>query len=510
MVYDAEEDEISGAGLGSFSIWAHVSDNFGADNTFSDDSDFIVDDLVFPVNLAADNSAMGLAYGFNILASGTMVRGSGAAVSIDNAWLIDENINTLTVLGASNSYLENYTILADPGAENIYVRVWGYDGVLDGENYGYYDVNENRLYQIIVRWEENYELVPDGDNENSFENRNYHLTYYFDNYTREFDLTTNPENIIITEDPIKVRLTLTENSYWRTRVPQTPGDLVFIVPDDIDNLYYYEFVLKDLTGDFGRADNGQLWLRRYYEDNFMPIHEDYWDVQDVVIAWLVYGTEYDIFLVTASRERASSPVLAGATQEIEIIVGTFLLPSAINVWDNVSYSVRWTGDNYIRVAYEDNLENTVSAVVRIIDENLDTAYNIAFTADQWTLTWTGGDPNTSYIVEIDIDHDTYGTENITTRTALALVWEGPLHGQTIPGMSQLGDVVWSWGAAIVMFLVTVFAATFGARHEGVIIFGIALLLVVLGPMAGAVVFPELLIPLVAVIGVIVMLTPKRV
>jgi phosphotransferase system glucose/maltose/N-acetylglucosamine-specific IIC component len=116
-------------------------------------------------------------------------------------------------------------------------------------------------------------------------------------------------------------------------------------------------------------------------------------------------------------------------------------------------------------------------------------------------------------VELDLTHDnyfsTYWSENLVIKNVLYRVWQGALEGTTIPGASQIGELPFTYGAAIGIFFSIVVGLTFGKRHAGLAILTIALFLVVLGPIMGAFTVPEIVIPMIATIGILVMLIPKR-
>jgi len=512
LVYDAEDNVLSASQLGSWDAWGYVSDIYGGENWIWDVGTFTVDEWGITINLSPDNSYMGFAYGFGITATGTISRVSGAASTVDNSWLRDENAGTFT-LGADNTYSQSWTIGAPPGTENLYVRVWGYGGVLDGENYAYYDVNENHLYNIYVWYEDNFDLVPDGDNENAIENRSYHLTFYFNNRTEEFDLTSNPEEIVAHgQIPRKVRLYVQDENYWRIRIlPETlwNGDIYFFVAADPGSLWMYEFTLKDLTGAYGSSENGQLWLSRYYGDNLMNIHEDYWDLEDTVTAFLMYGEEYRVRLVTPERERESTPVLADSVQAKDITVSQFELPDASMIWDYVYWATWWTAENYLKIAYQDNTEATDNVILTIYDDNGNVAYTSVYTSNEWALTWTSADPDVAYVVELEINHQIYGFSPIVSRMLPGVSWTPPISGP-IPGISVIGDLPFAWGTAIAVFFSTLVLLTYGRKHAGFSVFVAGLLLIAMGPIMGIVSgIPAEVIALICVIGVMLMLAGRR-
>ena len=478
-------DNLSDSALGAFDINVVAEDNWGASDNNGWDGNgadlFTVDDLAMTVDLSPDNAYLGYAWGYDLTASGDISRISGS-VSVDNSWLMDENAGQIT-LGASDSYSESYTITALAGTENIYVRVRALDSSLDGENYNYYDVNENRLYEIWVHWEETYGLVPDGDNENAIENRNYHLTFYYPTATQEFDMTTNPENFVAYATVEKIRIDVIPDNYWRTRIPPTPGVVNMILVDNIGDLDQYEFTLKDLTGQFGINDNGQLWFSRYIGDDLLYVHEDFWDAEDSVAAFLIYGKEYSLKLMTDTQERSYKELTADGILTKEISVSTFTMPDAEMIWDDIAWST-WWDNNDLKVSYQDNTSGTDNVTVNIYDENDELVSTEFFTTNEWTLTWTGANENLDYAVRLYIAHQTFGASTIST-DILMPPWTPPMEEEGgIPGIGQLGTLPFAWGAGIGVVLVMIIALTFGARHAGFCVLTIGMFLVMMGPVMG--------------------------
>jgi len=476
-------DNLTDNRLGGFDVWVFAS---SADNSKEnwDNGAFVVDDLKIPATLAPDNTEMGYAYGFRIKVSGTMSRYSGAAASIDNSWRRDESAGD-NVLGAANAYFDSWIILAESGLDNLYVRIWGHDNALDGWVENDYSVNDNEYYTVYVRFEETFDLVPDGvGGDNAIENRNLHLTFFYPSSTQEFDMTTNPESFIIKHtDLTKVRLTVDDNTYWRTRIPANPGNIVFFVVENM-TLTQYRFTLKDFTGDFGISENGFLRLSKYYEDNYMNIHEDYWNAELVVDSFLCYGEEYVVTVANETKERSVSSVAADGTTSKEIQVGLLTpLGEYQSIWDNVAWSAWWENTN-MKVSYLDNLTNTENSYLSIYDENGNVAYQYFSTADEWALTWMGGDNSTDYVLELGVIHNTFGSENQTIRIVLAGGITPVLPATGIPGVNQLGSWPAPVGALFSIFATIIVALTFGRKHVGMTVLTIGLVLILFGVIYG--------------------------
>lgn len=507
--YTSTDNTLSDSQLGAWDVYVAATDNAGNYDDERTNAVFTVDDLGIPIDLTPDNAYMGYASDWDLTASGTIVRLSGSA-SVDNSWLYDENAGQY-VLGAGNSYSQSYTITAAGGTENVYVRVRAVDSALDGENFNYYDVNDNSQYEVRVYWESDYTLVPDGSVENAIENRNYHLAFFFEDRTQEFDMATNPENFVIpSSSPQKLRLDVEDDNYWRTRTLGSPGSVDVIVVENADGLDQYEFLLRDFTGEFGYDDNGQLQFSCYVENNLLYVHQDFWDAEDSVTVFLDYGEEYDLTVINPAEERGIAKITADRDTSKEIVVG-IVEPEGTYamVWDSVAWTAWWDGGD-LRVYYQDNTGNTENVVVRIYDENDSNVHQQTFTSSEWTLTWSDREENVPYAIELEITHNTLDPYNVTTNMVLAAPWTPPV---VIPpsGLGPLGDLPFTWGGGIATFLVLMVALMFGARHAGFCVMTIGVILIVLGPIMGF--FPTTteavaLMAFLMVMGSIMMMTKR--
>jgi len=385
--------------------------------------------------------------------------------------------------------------------------VWAHSGGLDGENHNYYDVNENRLYNIWLFFENAHAEITGGV-------ENYRTTFYHETATRVFDMSTNPENFVIRDNVVKIRVDAVSDNYWRTRIPVSPSVTIenaiivkFFMIDNIEVLQQYEFTLTDVTGALGTDDNGQIWLSRYYEDNKMYIHQDFWDADETLTIFLSYGNEYDILLRTDKHERAIPKITADTFTTKEIKVGIFELDKPELVWDWVGWRAWWTAEEYIKVSYLDNLNQTDNVVLTIYDNGGVAVYTETFLTNEWSVTWTSADENRSYVVKLEINHATLGFSATESIIVLGGEWAAPIT-DPLPGMSQLGTLPFAWGAAVAAFFTIVVLLTFGSRHAGLSVLLAGGMLVIIGGM-GIWMMNYQIVTLVISIGVLLIFIKVR-
>lgn len=417
--------------------------------------------------------------------------------------------------GSFAEYLgETIDVSSYTGTENLVFRLYLGGNLDSSENQAFYidNLRDVSPWQVELRWEETYGLVEDGSggSENKFEN-GIDVTFFLtDNRVQKFAMTMNPENFAVDPNIEKIRVDVTYDNYWRTRIiTATENTTTMIIVDNVEELDQYEFILRDLTGLYGNEREGQLWFSRYI-DNQLPVHEDYWDAEDSVTAFLVYGGEYSLRLVTSTTERSYGRITADGILTKEISVAKFILPSPRYIWDYVAWST-WRDENdNLKVAYEDNLSQTENVTVYIYDENDNQVHTETFSTNQWTLTWTGVVENEHYTVRLNINHQVHG--NLISSTVSSPTWVAPLiEGGGLPGIGLLGSLPFAWGSGVAFILVLAVALTFGARHAGLCVFAIGMILVMLGPLMGFFQADTTVLGLIAflmVVGMIMMLTKK--
>lgn len=408
---------------------------------------------------------------------------------------------------------ETIDVTSYSGAENMVFRIYIGLGLDSGENQAFYidNLREVSPWQIELYWEETYGMIPSAATDNRFDNDVYRITFYYADAVSEFNMTASQENFTVNVPIEKIRVDDVVENYWRTRIIPANGENAteIIMVDNAEDLDQYEFTLRDLTGLFGIEYDGQLWFSRYVDNNLLQVHEDFWDAEESVTAFLIYGGEYSIKLVTSDRERSIGRITADGILTKEVTVATFVLPDPLELWDDVAWST-WWDDNDLKVSYQDNMSETDNATVNIYDENDNRVHTENFATNEWTLTWAAANENNHYAVELDLTHQTHGSSII--RVVLSPLWTPPLEDEdVIPGIGQLGDLPFAWGAGVAAFLALVIALTFGARHAGFCVMTMGLMLIALGPIMGLVTASAELIALIAflmVMGVIMMLTKK--
>lgn len=425
-------DNLPDSALGSFDVLVVVEDNWGTsdNNDWGGDgaSLFTVDDLSTTINFDPASPHVG----WDLTVSGTHSRIIGS-VSIDASWLIDNKHGQFS-LGASNTYNQTYTISNADENENVGVTLRTLDSPLDGVTTSSYKVNENVKFQVWVRFEENYGVVgwvPD-------ENRGIDLLFEWDGGTYPYTLTANPENITVPSAGTSINIVkLTDNGddYWRYIIPPySGGDLNFIIVDDISDVEQYRFFLQDYTAQYS-PPTGQIIFRSWIGTDLAEINSDYWGADWRSTAWLVTGTQYQIWVRGSDAPlRLVGPIDAVAPADEKTIVVQVIIENVIPIFDDVYWNA-WRIDNStIRMEYQDNLDNTIEAHVAIFDENGVQQVEFQPNNEWFIVTWLAADGAESYEVVLTVQHGEHGDFVMTMPIGTL---EGP------PGVE--GGVSEPWG-----------------------------------------------------------------
>lgn len=443
-------DNLPDDNLGAFDVQVVTEDIWGA----SDNNDwggdgaalFTVDDLKSTINF--DSASPFIGYNLNV--SGTHSRIVGT-VSIDASWLID-NKHGQFALGASNTYDNTYLISNATADENVSVTLRTRDAPLDGSSTSSYKTNENVKFEVWVRFEENYGLVgwvPD-------ENRPLDLLFEWGGGTYPYTLTENPENITLPAGETSAKIVkITDNdAYWRYRISELPGGiLTFVIVDDPSTVAQYRFFLQDYTGLYTPPD-GQLLIKSWIGTNLAGINDDFWGADWRTTAWLVTGTQYQIWVRgTDAPLRLVGPIDAVTPTEEKTIIVQVVISELDPIFDYVYWAAWRVSDTIIRVEYQDNLDNTIEAHVGIydMDDNLMSQYQ---PDNEWFIvTWPSAENTKSYEVVLTVSHGIYGD---FTRSVPIGLMEGPPGvpgGVSEPFGLPAGLTLGALGSIILMFIV---------------------------------------------------------
>lgn len=442
-------DSLPDDNLGAFDVLVVVEDNWGApdNNNWGGDGAglFTVDDRYSSISFDPASPHVG----WVLTVSGTHSRYVGSS-SITGSWLID-NYHGQFSLGTSDSYDCSYTISEASFGDNASVMVRSVDGVLDGVSSSSYVVNDNIKFQIWVRFEDNYALagwIPD-------ENRGIDLLFEWDGGTYPYTLTANPENIIVPEAGASMKIVkLTDNDdYWRYFIPpHSGGNLNFIIVEDISDVELYRFYLQDYTAQYTPPD-GQMLVKFWIGTDLAEINGDYWGADWRTTAWLVTGTQYQIWVRGVDAPlRLVGPIDAVNPAEEKTIVVQMVIENVIPIFDYVYWNAWRVDNNIIRVEYRDNLDNTIEAHVAINDEN--GVMQIEYQPDnEWFITtWISANGAESYEVVLTVQHGVYGNF-VMTMPLGSLVGPPGVEGIGNPFDLPGGLTLAALGSVILVFVV---------------------------------------------------------
>lgn len=452
-------DNLPDDNLGAFDVNVVVEDIWGAsdNNNWGGDgaSLFTVDDLSTTINFNPAQPVVG----HDLVVSGTISRVVGTA-SADNAWLIDANHGTF-VLGAENSWSETYTINAASSGENVAMTVRMKDLPLDGEFLSSYLVSDSIIYQIEVRWENDYSLAPE-----PIENQNWEIKFNWAGGTQSKTLENNPENIIVASGgiaPFLVELNDNDN-YWRRRVPQVGGGvIVFVLPEEDATINQYIMSITDYTDQFDTPD-GWVSIRAYIDNNFVVINDDWWDATNYAYAYLVLHEWYEVYLFGAGNvQRHIGHIQAESDLTLDPFVVSALEfgEDKIFRWEAIEFESSRGDNGEVVVRFRDTHDNTDNVILNIYTLTGEWRYQAEYAYPlEFEDSGFQGDNDNSYKIKLDIASREFGSwdEWMTVGPIIA-----PLPLPTPEAGGGLGATIPIAGLAGV-FLVAIVAMSFSERH----------------------------------------------
>lgn len=454
-------DNLPDDNLGAFDVDVFVEDIWGENDTNSWGGDgaalFVVDDMQTTIGFDPASPF----FGQDLTTSGTVSRVSGSA-SADNVWLIDEAHGTFS-LESGNSWSETFAITEADPAENVSVTVRIKDLPLDGAENSSYVVNSDMRYQIEVRQENDYELVPGVP----MENRPLVIEFKWEGGTQENTLTSNPENFVVsTGGEIPFIVTLTDNDeYWRRRVPGSgTGTLVFVLPEENATINQYTMSITDYTDSFDTPD-GWVSIRAYIDNTLAVINDDWWDATNHSFAYLVLHRYYDgVYLFNRTGAQRN---IGHLQAESDFTLDPFEI-SALEFgedkvfrWEAIEFESERGDDGEVVVMFRDVHDNTDSVNVEIYTLTDEWRYQAEFAyPSEFESSWTGADNDNSYKIKLEIVNREFGSwdEWMTVGPIIA-----PLPLPTPEAGGGLGATIPIAGLAGV-FLVAIVAMSFSERH----------------------------------------------
>jgi len=183
-----------------------------------------------------------------------------------------------------------------------------------------------------------------------------------------------------------------------------------VIPSDPSAVDQYHFFLQDYTTQY-IPPNGQMVIKLWIGTSLATINADYWGADWRTTAWLMAGIQYQIWVRGVDAPlRLVGPIDAVTPTEEKTIVIQIILPDYTSILQNIYWSVWRVSDSTIRVAYQDNWDNTIEASVKIYDMENNLVPGGEFQPDnEWFIvTWAGANKNESYNVRLAVTHGKYG------------------------------------------------------------------------------------------------------
>ena len=407
-------DNLPDNALENFDVWAYVTDSRFYVNEWYNNK-FVVDDGKSTFSFNPTSPYVG--WPENVY--GTISRVAGGTAFAENVMFIDNKHGTFN-LGAGNNWSNTYTENANP-SDNIGVVLRWVDGVLDGTAASSYRVNENIIFNIELRYENNGVLIPEPENINGtmlgIENRNMIIKFYWDGGTYSKTMENRVENIILASgghQPTWVQLN-DNNRYWRGRVPEVNGGLLrFYLVRDNTLLTQYQFLLEDHTNMFGppNTTEGQIRIRKYVDNNLLEINDDHWDAFLTSYTYLNRGDRYYIYVYRPGELRNWGMFQAEATTSNVLKIYSLAFGDApLTIADLITLGAsRQMDTGYVVISYQDlgeNTDNIIFYVYGFADNTLLFTTYADYTSI-FSTTWIGAENSKSYMIRIEATNTVFG------------------------------------------------------------------------------------------------------
>jgi len=220
--------------------------------------------------------------------------------------------------------------------------------------------------------------------------------------------------LLATNDTMLDALTATvmqgSDNYFRNLVFTTPYEYrqLFLVDLNNNTMVKITFSLTDVIGSFL---DSLFSVRKELGGGVYVMTQDYWDAESKMIAYLVVNEKYQLHAYNGAETRIIGDILADATGTKEISLVAIQLYNESNMYNEVFWSLT-NGSNYIRLTYNDTLNQTINVSLSVYHDNGTLAF---FSYDDTgspnlQITYTGVQLiNHTYIAQMNVTHSYYGT-----------------------------------------------------------------------------------------------------
>jgi hypothetical protein len=374
-------------------------------------------------------------------------------------------------------------------SKTFYYSVWSYANWTTGDGeylqvysreYQSTSVFTGVSYNITIRYEENFSLVPHTDH-------TMNITIYLTTETHTTVISSNPVAVSGHTDVQEIRITV-DGEYYRSLIPTTDSGnyTMLIAPTgtDADILKYY-FTLEDLSG-FYKPPNAYLSIYKYNETEKFTVHETHFDGQHIATAYLLYKSPYNRYFadVKSGDESYSGIIInANATTSQTIRIYPTAANESVQFDDIITFEGWATGTQlYINFTHHAALNDTA----QIYEINV-TVYEINASGFETPYYWyntTASDfqiiptitENTTYIVEVRVNHSVStieeGRYNYSYAPVRALFFYATptelVTGTWVEHMfhQMFGDNPLGWTNTIAYIVAVILLVTFSVYNTG--------------------------------------------
>jgi hypothetical protein len=339
----------------------------------------------------------------------------------DNLWFWEKYLGEVRVNNRSGENWWCWYTVKGRANENVPVRarIWGkVNGVpLDGVADSSYVVNENYLFQLNFRWEENFDFVPDNvvDNQQDWE-----VTFVHEN-AESITVRARAGRYLVVDSvgyPTSVSVWDKNNNYFRAyRVFQDRVWVdVFMVSQDLNKVYAYVFRLDDPLYQWG-PPNGAMVLYKWGPGaEFCAINDDYWTASSDMTAYLKFGDVYKVRLISKTGSVMEWGSLRADANTSRTITPSLTTPASENnvpifTEENYSLDYNWElSDNSIRIHFSSSSPVTLNLTVYDIKGNLvENFYQITTDNCEFRV---AGDPTKDYVAYLSVPEYGFSTPRL--------------------------------------------------------------------------------------------------
>ena len=157
-------------------------------------------------------------------------------------------------------------------------------------------------------------------------------------------------------------------------------------------------------------------VKRYVNGSLYTVEKRKVDEYGTFLANLIEGRTYSIYLGNEDVTYVFGELTMTSITSIQLTLRGVDFPKETLLTQKYVHCYAYRNGTSIFIVFEDESEGTESVTINIYYSDLSTAHSTTLYTNSFSYEWASADSETTYVVEVTVEHETYGT--LTFKTVL--------------------------------------------------------------------------------------------